>query len=101
MNEINTINYPLKDEELNILVDYEKETVWLTTDKIAKLFNKSRTVITKHIKKVIVENNLLINSVCANFAHTSTDGKTYNTKHYNLEIVIIVENRIRCKCRSW
>ena len=91
MEELQTIKYKTNDIELNIRIDYEEETVWLTTDQIATLFEKERTVIIKNIKKIFTKKELEESSVCAKFAHTATDGKTYNIKHYNLEIVILME----------
>nr|WP_082322845.1 RhuM family protein [Rickettsia conorii] len=53
----------------------------------AKLFDKDRTVITKHINKILKERKL-DNIVCANFAHTAADGKTYQVEYYNLDMII-------------
>ena len=94
MEELQTIKYKTNNTELNIRINYEEETVWLTTDQIATLFEKERTVIIKNIKKIFTKKELEESSVCAKFAHTATDGKTYNIKHYNLEIVILIGNKI-------
>ena len=100
MEELQTIKYITNNVELNIRVDYEEETVWLTTEQIAILFDKERTVISKNIKKIFTKKELEESSVCANFAHTASDGKTYNVKHYNLEIVILIGNKIDQKKTS-
>lgn len=60
------------------------ENIWLTQEKIAILFDVDRSVITKHLKNIFNSNELQENSVCANFAHTISDGKKYKTKFYNL-----------------
>ena len=100
MEELQTIKYVTKNVELNIKIDYEEETVWLTIEDISCLFERDRTVISKHIKNIFIKNLLIENSVCANFAHTATDRKTYNIKHYNLEIVILIGNKIDQKKTS-
>ena len=97
MEELQTIKYITNNVELNIRVDYEEETVWVTTEQIAILFEKERTVISKNIKKIFTKKELEGSTVCANFAHTASDGKTYNVKHYNLEIVILIGNKIEQK----
>lgn len=64
------------DQAGNISVDAKlyNETVWLTQNQIAELFEKERSVITKHIRNILKESEL-DNSVCAKFAHTGSDGK--------------------------
>ena len=100
MEELQTIKYITNNVELNIRVDYEEETVWVTTEQIAILFEKERTLISKNIKKIFTKKELEGSTVCANFAHTASDGKTYNIKHYNLEIVILIGNKIDQKKTS-
>mgnify|MGYP001074305082 CR=1 FL=1 len=56
--------------------------------EMAELFDVDRTVITKHLKNIFESSELQINSVCAKFAHTADDGKTYNTAFYNLDAII-------------
>ncbi len=55
---------------------------------MADLFDKDRTVITRHINNIFKEGELEKNSVSANFALTASDGKTYNVEHYNLDVII-------------
>ncbi|WP_416862791.1 virulence RhuM family protein [Helicobacter ganmani] len=75
----------------------ENETLWLTQRQIAELFDKDRSVITKHIKNIFEEGELLENSVCAKIAHTANDGKTYETLYYNLDMIISVGYRVNSK----
>ena len=75
-------------------VFYQNETLWLTQKAIAMLFDVDRTVITKHLKNVFESGELLQDSVCAKFAHTAEDGKTYTTQFYNLDAVISVGYRV-------
>lgn len=70
------------------------ENIWLTQEKIALLFGVDRSVITKHLKNIFETSELLENSVCAKFALTSSDGKKYQTKLYNLDAIISVGYRV-------
>lgn len=80
-----------------INIRLENETLWLTQRQIAELFDKDRSVITKHIKNIFEEGELLENSVCAKIAHTANDGKTYETLYYNLDMIISVGYRVNSK----
>jgi len=81
----------------NIKVDVrlEEETVWLTQAQMASLFGKSRKTITEHIQNVFKEGELDENSVCRNFRLTAGDGKSYDTSHYNLDVIISVGYRVK------
>jgi hypothetical protein len=65
-------------------VNLEKDTVWLNQKQITLLFDRDRTVINKHINNVFREGELDKNSVCAFFAHTAKDRKTYETQFLQL-----------------
>lgn len=80
------------DESIN--VRYEDETLWLTQKSIAALFDVSVPTINEHLKNVFSEKELDEDSVIRNFRITAADGKTYNTKHYNLDAVISVGYRV-------
>jgi hypothetical protein len=86
--------YTTMENKVKIDVFYEKETFWLSQKRIAELFGVDRSVITKHLKKIFESNELVENSVCAFFAHTAEDGKTYNTLFYNLDAIIAVGYRV-------
>jgi len=101
MNELKNLqNFPnfvifqTKKGKVNIDVFFQDETLWLTQKKMAELFEKDRTVITRHLKNIFKEGELEENSVCANFAHTAEDGKTYNTKYYNLRAIVAIGYRV-------
>ena len=64
---------------------------------MAVLFGVDRTVITKHLKNVFKEGELVSDSVCAKIAHTAKDGKTYNTNFYNLDAILSVGYRVNSK----
>ena len=76
-------------------VRLERETVWLTQAQMAELFGRERSVISKHISNVFKEGELDRNSVCANFAHTAEDGKTYSVQYLNLDVIISVGYRVK------
>ena len=76
-----------------IEVMYANETIWCTQKALAALFDVDRTVITKHLKNIFESEELQMDSVCAKFAHTAEDGKTYSTQFYNLDAVISVGYR--------
>ena len=80
--------------EEGIEVHYENETIWLSQKLIAKLFDVDRTVITKHLQNIFTSEELEKDSVCANFAHTAEDGKTYDIQLYNLDAIISVGYRV-------
>jgi len=80
--------------EDSIEVRIADETVWLTQKLMAELFGVERSVITKHLKNIFKGGELVQDSVCANFAHTAADGKTYNTRFYNLDAIISVGYRV-------
>lgn len=71
--------------------------MWLTQSQICELFCRERSVITKHIGNVFKEGELDRDSVCANFARTAEDGKTYQVEHYNLDVIISVGYRVKSK----
>jgi len=79
--------------EDGIAVRIEDENVWLITEAIATLFQKTRSTIVEHLKNIFSSGELDENAVCRNFRHTATDGKNYQVKHYNLEAIIAVGYR--------
>lgn len=89
------IIYQTEDGVTKIDVTVENETVWLTQVQMAELFQRDRSVITKHINNIFYEGELDKNSVCANFALTANDGKTYKTDCYNLDVIISVGYRVK------
>ncbi|WP_155284339.1 virulence RhuM family protein [Capnocytophaga felis] len=85
------------DEKISLQVSLEKETVWLTQSQMCQLFDRERSVITKHIRNVFKEGELEEKSVCAKFAHTASDGKTYQVDYYNLDAILSVGYRVSSK----
>ena len=85
------------DGQIRLDVRLERDTVWLSQNQMAELFGRERSVITKHINNVFKEGELDRDSVCANFAHTAEDGKTYQTTFYNLDVIIALGYRVNAK----
>lgn len=95
-NTNNFLFYSTPDGKTNIhvVIDDNNETVWLTQQRIADLFNVDRTVISKHLKNIFEEEELDKDSVSAIIAHTAADGKDYKTNFYNLDAIISVGYRV-------
>ena len=93
------------NEQLSIEVKLENETVWLTQQQMAQLFNTSRNNITLHIGNIFKEHELEPDSVCKESLLTAADGKTYRTKFYNLDVIISVGYRVKSvigtRFRQW
>ena len=96
-NNSDFILYTSSDGEVKVDVFLQDETVWLTQKSIAQLFGVDRSVITKHLKNIFESGELDENSVCAKIAHTASDGKNYQTKYYNLDVIISVGYRVNSK----
>jgi len=86
-----------KNGNMELEVNLENETVWLSQGQIAELYDTERSVITKHLRNIFNSGELEKDSVCANFAHTANDGKTYSVAHYNLDAIISVGYRVNSK----
>lgn len=90
----NFVLFTAENGKVNIDVYFQDETLWLTQKAIAELFEKGRTTITEHLKKIFNEGELDELSVCRDFRHTAEDGKTYTTKYYNLKAITAVGYRV-------
>ena len=95
MNNSNIIIYTTEDGLTKIETTFEDDTVWLSLDQMAELFQRDKSTISRHIKKIFEEGELQRNSVVANFATTAADGKIYNVDHYNLDVIISVGYRVK------
>ena len=85
------------DEITRLEVKIENESVWLTQEQIAILFGVKRPAITKHIRNIFDTNELEANSVCSILERTASDGKTYMTQFYNLDMILSVGYRVNSK----
>lgn len=92
-----------EDQNIKLEVNMKDETVWLTLDQMSKLFERDRTVISRHINNILKNHELDKTEVCAKFAHTTEhgaiQGKTQTRKlnYYNLDMIISVGYRINSK----
>jgi hypothetical protein len=82
------------DNAESVEMRYEDENIWITQKMLAALYNVEVNTINYHIKKIFDDNELIESSVIRNFRITAGDGKTYDTKHYNLQMTIAVEFKV-------
>ncbi|MFA6518830.1 MAG: virulence RhuM family protein [Candidatus Shapirobacteria bacterium] len=92
--EPNFLLYTTPNGKVKVETFLKDENIWLSQVKIAELFGVERSVVTKHLKNIFKDRELQENSVCANFARTASDNKTYQTKFYNLDAIISVGYRV-------
>lgn len=86
------------NEQFQLEVQLKDETVWLNVNQIALLFDRDRTVISRHIRNIYKEGELDENITCAKFAHMGMDAdQVYETTYYNLDVIISVGYRVKSK----
>jgi len=97
MEKLNSQIVIYKDQNGNVKIDvrFDGNTVWLTQEAIATLYDKGRSTVTEHIQNIFEEGELLQNSVCREFRRTGTDSKEYLVKYYSLELIIAVGYRVK------
>lgn len=83
--------------EVKLKADMDKETIWATQAQIAEVFGTKRPAITKHINNIFNSGELERDSVCSILEHTASDGKTYQTQYYNLDVILSVGYRVNSK----
>ena len=91
----NIIIYTTQDGLTKIETTFDEDTVWLSIDQMAELFQRDKSTISRHIKNIFSEGELVKESVVANFATTAADGKTYQVDYYNLDVIISVGYRVK------
>ena len=84
-----------ENQNVKLEVNVKDETVWLSLDQMAKLFDRDKSVISRHIKNALEEE--VDNTVVAKFATTARDGKTYQVDYYNLDMIISIGYRVKSK----
>ena len=93
------------NDNIRLEVRLQDETVWLTQQQMAELFNTTRNNITLHIGNIFKEGELEVNSVRKESLLTAADGKKYRTKFYNLDVIISVGYRVKSQVgtrfRQW
>lgn len=93
----NIILYTTQDKKIKVELYEFGESVYLTQDLIAKLFDTSRENITMHIKNILKDGELQEDSVCKEYLHTANDNKQYKVKFYSLEMILAIGFRVRSK----
>ena len=93
----NIIIYTTEDGLAKIETTFDEDTVWLSIDQMAELFQRDKSTISRHIKNIFTEGELQRKSVVANFATTASAGKTYQVDYYNLDVIISVGYRVKSK----
>lgn len=91
------IIYTTEDGLTKIDTTFDGDTVWLSIDQMAELFQRDKSTISRHIKNIFAEGELERDSVVAKFATTAADGKTYQVEFYNLDVIISVGYRVKSK----
>ena len=94
-NKGDIVIYKTQDGLTKINVKFEDETVWLTQAQLVELYQTSKSNISEHIKHIFEEGELDEKSVVRNFRTTASDGKDYNTKFYNLDMIISLGYRVK------
>ena len=93
------------DRRDSIEMRYEDENIWLTQKMMAALYDVGTNTINYHIKKIFEDSELQKDSVIRKFRITASDGKSYNTNHYSLEMIIAVGFKVNSECavqfRKW
>lgn len=89
------ILYQTEDGKTKLEVRFKNETVWLSLNQLAELFQRDKSVISRHIKNVFQEGELGRDSVVAEFATTAADGKSYQVEFFNLDVIISVGYRVK------
>lgn len=95
MGNSSIIMYTTEDGLTKIETTFDEDTVWLSLDQMAELFQRDKSTISRHIKNIFEEGELQRNSVVANFATTASDRKTYQVDYYNLDVIISVGYRVK------
>ena len=95
MQNSNILMYTTEDGITKVEVTFDNDTVWLSIDQMAELFQRDKSVIGKHIRNIFKEGELVKERVWAKFAYTANDGKTYQVDYYNLDVIISVGYRVK------
>lgn len=83
------------DGKVQLEVTLDRETTWLSLDQMTTLFERDKSVISRHIRNIFKEDELNKDSVVAKNATTAADGKTYQVEFFNLDVIISVGYRVK------
>ena len=87
--------FETKDKSISIPVNVNSDTVWLSLDQMASLFQRDKSTVSRHINNIFVEGELVREAVVAKYATTAVDGKTYQVDYFNLDVIISVGYRVK------
>jgi len=93
MQNSTLLMYTTEDGITKVEVTFDQDTVWLSIDQMAELFQRDKSTISRHLKNIFEEGELDKNSVVAKNATTASDGKTYQVDYYNPDVIISVGYR--------
>ena len=86
-----------QDGAVSVSATFERDTIWLTQEQMARVFEVQRPAITKHLANIFKTGELEENSVRSILEHTAADGKNYQTQFFNLDAIIAVGYRVNSK----
>lgn len=86
-----------KNNQVAVQVTLDKETIWMNLNQISELFERDKSVVSKHLKNIFKDEELERSSVVAKNATTALDGKTYQVEYFNLDVIISVGYRVNSK----
>ena len=95
MNDNNMVIYQDDNGITKVSVRFSEDDLWLTQAQITEFYQTSKSNISEHIKNILTDGELDENSVVRKFRTTATDGKNYNTAHYNLDMIIALGYRVQ------
>lgn len=87
--------YQTEDGQTRVEVRFYEDTVWLSLNQLSQLFQRDKSVVSRHIQNIFDEKELSLEAVVANYATTASDGKTYQVDYYNLDMVISIGYRVK------
>lgn len=87
--------FKTEDGKISVDARFDAETVWLSLDQMAALFERDKSTVSRHIKNIFEDGELQMESVVAKFATTASDGKVYQVDFYNLDVIISVGYRVK------
>jgi hypothetical protein len=93
----NIVVFQLRGSRLSLEVTLKGETVWLSLNQMAEVFERDKSAISRHLRNIFFTNELKKKSVVANFATTAADGKIYQVEYFNLDAILSVGYRVNSK----
>jgi hypothetical protein len=97
MPQSSIVIYETENGQTHIEIMFEKDTLWLSLLQIAELFERDKSVISRHLKNIFDAGELVKNSVVAKNATTAADGKIYQVEYFNLDAIIYVGYRVNSR----